>query len=715
MGGIHVATDNQENVVKAIQAYWTKIGARALTRNPLEVAPLSLAKTAELAFAVAPATKMPHQGPSWVAIYDSERYRADPALARHLAKTLNTTVIFWKIGHATNAAYAKVYGTGEVAIKQGLEDIAYSADIEHFIETELPYPFLYFNFLKEASQEDIKKFSIFGFEQVPYRSHAQYRGPSPKEQRLLDVQKDVEALVKAYDQESLRTLYNHEEEQVRDFLLSLVASLDPFHKKARSIILEFAEEILASKKYFLVEAVTATALLENEVSLFKKSVASLGSQISTMESFAHHLLEQKMPDLATAMLREICADSGAKGSSWNNLAYALFHAKELPADAKSLLARADAHGMANPPIFHNTACAWLRMKERDNALTAVENAAKAGYTQLVALKTDTDLAKLWEEPRFLAAFAPGSSTASLDDLVVTTQHRGALYMLARPVLEMTFFLKPIAGTQTGPALAQLMETVLNEIPSNVLTSYNAHGPWKSLTKGKITRDRNALRKASDETFVSLSYRGETDLYGGAPSPYGIDIELWGQENGDKAEHVPFVQCWFPAERAKGRPEEIVAQFLRYAALVPYEAGTCGLVQKLRASSYLETWWDHELVLENGERFLGFNQSPRRQWKAGCAPGASWLTLLDAQLLTKLGGEKALEKAVGTAKLTHAPHQGICIQASYQPAVGIPPTPKDLGALPQVSRALATLRPADEPSYARLDHLSESPWDNHPSL
>src|SRR5689334_23313310 len=109
VGGIYVRADRitQQDVVDTIRDYWLKLGARPSSRDPLDFRPLSLAKTGELAFAIAP--PLPEWGGGalkWIAIYDSERY-CDSALARCLSTHCETDVWEFTVVEAVNDACAK--------------------------------------------------------------------------------------------------------------------------------------------------------------------------------------------------------------------------------------------------------------------------------------------------------------------------------------------------------------------------------------------------------------------------------------------------------------------------------------------------------------------------------------------------------------------------------------------------------------------------------
>jgi len=141
LGGLYVVSERgvtRAKVVAAIKAFWTEIGARPHTGDVLAIDPLSLEKTGVLGFAVGRETD------GWIAVYDSERYRADPALARYLNAELGVPVLHFEFHGATDGAYAKVYGSGgpKLSAKPKWEEIEALVD-------PMPFAFLYFNKLRK--------------------------------------------------------------------------------------------------------------------------------------------------------------------------------------------------------------------------------------------------------------------------------------------------------------------------------------------------------------------------------------------------------------------------------------------------------------------------------------------------------------------------------------------------------------------------------------
>src|SRR5688572_24899376 len=156
VGGLYVGVKDgvtAEAVVSSIDAHWRAIGAVPLQGEPLDLSPLSVKKTARLGFAVTPEGR-DERGERWIGVYDSERYTADPTLARHLAEALGVPVVFFEVSGASgDYASVKVYGVGG-------PDPPKRSEIVEWLEG-FPYPLVYFNQLKEA--DELEHWQIFGF------------------------------------------------------------------------------------------------------------------------------------------------------------------------------------------------------------------------------------------------------------------------------------------------------------------------------------------------------------------------------------------------------------------------------------------------------------------------------------------------------------------------------------------------------------------------
>jgi hypothetical protein len=712
VGALWVGSTERDRIVGLIREYWAQRGAQPITTDPLAVPPSALAKTGQLAFGVAPPAAVGPDSPQWTAVYDSERYRADNELAVHLAEQLRVPVVVAEFTGSVDTATIAVFGEGGPAVPRSGHPEHWDA-VETFVREELPYAFIAFDQLQLAEPAALADWAVLGFEGVPFRRGAQYTGPSPDELATRQASARAKALAAAGDVAGLRDLWEREPAR-RDTLIGEL-DRDVTDETGRRVYLAFAEEILGREQYWLTYPLAEAAFLAGDEALFDRACASLGPRVSRLEAFGVGLLQQGRFDESVRVLSRVCAGKGPSLTSWNNLAHGLcYHNEPLPARTGQWLAAADEHGLANPYILHNTACAWLRIGHRDRALAAVESAVRAGYPLLDRLRTDDDLRALHDDPRFLAAFDRSAGPAHLSNLVLVVEHHGEPRVLARPLLTMHFFVEAGPGTSAGPTLAALMRAYLDDAPAGAVSTRRARGVWgKPLRPKRIAKDLARLRGAADSRWATIAYRGQTDADGGAPTPYGLDITLNGRTDptDDPSETtVSTVRLLFPPDEAGTDPDAVVARFLRYAALAPLAApltaslaaGGCGLELVLRQSDQLEMWWQADMLRERREQLLGFEHHPGREWSPDTAPGPSWLTLVGPALVTRMSTMEGPRPLAVTG--------GLCLRASVYPPVGA--DPDDVGTLPSVARLLRPLRADGTPEhYARFDDLTDSGYDN----
>jgi tetratricopeptide (TPR) repeat protein len=701
VGGIHVLAKkgiDRARVVAAIKAHWKAIGAKPLKGDPLALEPLSVQKTGKVGFIVADqgtdATKKKRE---WIAIYDSERYHADPELARALAKELATLVVIWSFSGSVDQASAGAYGPGAAEMKKELG--ASWGKIEKAVGN-LPYAFIYFNKLKDDGV-DMSQLEAFGFEKIPYRKDAQYRGPSEGEKKRMGAEEDANTLVESGDVPAIRALWKSKPD-LRHRLLAQIYDLDEKKPETAKTVLAFASEIIADKSYWRTEKLARSALREDDEATFARATEALGDRAMALEFFAHELLQAKDFPRALRAFRAATRSKTATVTAWNNLAYTLIFAPCDRQEARALLKEAEERGPKNPAIFHNTACVWVKLGDKDAALAAVANAVRCNYELVDRMRTDDDLAPIRDDPRFAAAFE-AKPAIGLDELVTVVQHGKRAHVVQRPVVMMDFFLENRLPPEVCPGIAELLDAYIADVPKNALCKYRVRGPWKKISPGTITRDKKKLCEAKKSHFVDIAYRGETDDGGGDATPHGIEIEVWGADDdfGDHT-HVPHVALWFPP--SDDDVEALVERFGRYAKLVRVEAAACGLHVLTRRSDYVETWWHDSTMQDMAEkRFICHETHPFREWQQERAPGVSWLTLVSKKIAPKsmkLGAAKTIDLG-----------DSICIRASMRPTL----VQEGFGALPSVARALKPIRLVEEKNaeatarYARFDALEDGPF------
>ncbi len=702
VGGIYVRHADHQRVANAIKDFWLGIGATPLAAasDALALEPLSVQKTGKLGYAVFPPTPS-SDGETWVAVYDSERYHGSHELAKALAKALATEVVIYQFSGSVDEASMRVFGSGK-AKTSGLVDSDDWGEVETAIGG-LPYAATYYNKLREAN-EGMEDVAVFGFEAVPYRD-SDYRGPSVDELAAAARLIEVEEAVGRGDVDVVRRLYDAHPTERYAFLSKVT---DPFRSHGaplleahepplpRRVLFAMADELLADPSaYWNVRALTETAYLAGEKEIFKRGAVAMGERVASLDALGSTLLQDKRTSEGIELLRLVVSSPAASLTSFNNLAWGLIAANPLPDDTTALLEICESHGPANPHIFHNTACVWVRLGKHERAIAAVRAAVEAGYTAIADMRVDKDLAPLFDDPAFIAAFAPPGAI-DLASLVVTREHRGKTYVLQRPLLVFEFFLEMLPARVVCPAMAALVDAYLADIPTGALTMARRNGPWKPLSKATMTRDLNKLRKGEVTDLIRLDYRGATDDSGGAPTEYGVSLETWGDEEDSR---VPSVAVWFPATMANEAPDVVAARFARYTALVPAEAAGAGVRVMLRQSDYVETWWERHLLGERIGTFLGSEDHPSRDWSPGSTAGATWLSFVASKLVTKLGGTEALNAAVSPASVVESAG-GLFIRASDKPGLGAGRPPTDLGALPKVARAFYPLAPTHKVAHAK---------------
>jgi hypothetical protein len=709
VGALWVRTGDRDRVVELIREYWNERGAQPTTTDPLQISPLSIDESGQLGFAVAPpataAGPVEADAPLWVTVYDSQRYTADSELAAHLAQVMGVPVVVAEFSGSVDIATIEVFGEGGPEVPRSGKPKHWDA-VENFVLTQLPFPFVYFNQLHQVEAEELANWVIFGYERVPYRKKSDYSGPSPDEEERQRRAASASELAAQGDTAGLRALWR----QYPDFRDKLVSDLDRDveDETKRRVYLEFAEEILAARSYWLVNPLAEAAHRIGDIALFERACAVLGHHVSSLEMYGHELAQAGRYDEAVQVLGKICSGPDPSVTSFNNLAHCLtYHSDPMPALTGHWLTEADARGAANPHILHNSACAWLRIGDRERAIAAVESAVRYGYPLIDRVRTDEDLRAVHDDPRFQAAF---DREFHFSDLTVTAPFRSETVVVARPLLTMRFFVEAGPGARVGEPLAAVVRAYLDDVPSGVLSTRSVGSDWGlPLSKSRIDKDLERLRTAGQYKWRRLAYRGATDDAGGSPTPYGVDVALSGRDRYDEADvPISWVRLLFPAVECYADPEAVAARFRRYAELVPFTAGGCGLELVTRDSSQFGSWWSEELLQGRDLQPLGFEHHPMRQFGHG-APGPTWLTLLGPGLAADLG---LTDPSTVVGPTATAVGNGLCLRAATYPPLGLDRA--DVGTLPTIARLLRPRR-LDRPAghYARFDELPDGPYQNRP--
>ncbi len=686
VGGIYVeaAKVTQADVVAAIEKYWTNIGAKKSALDPLEFEPLGLEETGRLGFVVSKA--LDGATGRWIAVYDSQRYNADPALARELAHTLGVDVWFYEITGSVDHAYAKRYGATEETVK----------DEEKVLEQigPMPYALLYFNKLKEEPSV-LADFALLAFEGIPHRPNAKYSGPSAETKQSIARAASAEELAAALDAAALIPMAS-EHRVMWEVIKPAVERADLRDPKQCAFVHALADVVLGNDtvNWHVGEA----CLRMGDRARFERAMTGMAEfQASLSSSRAAKLIQDGERAVGFAMLEQISRNGSARTDVLNNALHAFCQIEEahaLPAGRLDLLfTRAIEVGRANPPLFHNLACALVKERRFEEAVDAVGLAVKWGYEHIAAMKDDADLAPLRSHARWASAFEP-PKTVALEKIVVRSSTRERSIVTIAPVVLLTLFFgrrKPALDS-----IADLLARIASELSKDTFAHYqwgSGSCHWSPIGKGKIARDITAMRK--DDKYTMALRWGSHD---GEPLGHRVSIEL-EEESGE-------LDVMLPLDAAND-PEALASRLASWAAMVPLVCGAAGyglgIFEQgpiLGPGSYAES--EHERMMP---RYLGFTASKRESgavtWQPGNACWPCWLTFLGRDLADQLGS--GLERTVAPARVVEMPN-GVCIRAATAPFVGLATAPSDLGALPNVAKALAGLLPDGPETRARMEAI-----------
>lgn len=144
---------------------------------------------------------------------------------------------------------------------------------------------------------------------------------------------------------------------------------------------------------------------------------------------AQQLLNSGQPKQAVALLERLLARApghpGANMLLGGHLHATGEYARALPHHLRA--AGAGGSAQLSSTALYNAACALALLGRSDEALTTLESAVGAGFANLGLLATDSDLASLRDEPRFVALLPPppGSGSAFAEaDAVILHEWRG---------------------------------------------------------------------------------------------------------------------------------------------------------------------------------------------------------------------------------------------------------------------------------------------------
>ena len=113
-------------------------------------------------------------------------------------------------------------------------------------------------------------------------------------------------------------------------------------------------------------------------------------------------------------------DSRARGdwlTAFNNGCIAAFRGGDDDDERLWMAREGMRRGRHNVDIFHNAACAFCALGRTDDALSAVEQAARYGYDQLAGMAGDADLDPIRNLPAYREAIARGRKGRTPDEVI----------------------------------------------------------------------------------------------------------------------------------------------------------------------------------------------------------------------------------------------------------------------------------------------------------
>lgn len=673
VGGIYVEANSkgitQKAVAEFIRNYWLKIGAKESERDPLQFKPLELSKTGLLGFAVTSIAK-DEKGKQWIGIYDSERYTADPALARALSIHFEADVWFYDITDSVNYAYAKKYGKEEEEIKK------YDKAIEK--AESFPYTLLYFNQLTNLTEEERKDFLFLSFEDVPFRPKAKYSGPSPEQLSSNDLVIQAQQYVKSKNAEKLIKI-SDDHSVYYDVIHDVFDDTNLSDPEEINFIYKLAPMAIQKDNSFC--SIAEAALRMKDEKMFEDAIKTIPQhRLYKLEWRAREILNTD-PQISFRLIEaQIARENYSDTRILNNAIHFLertAHQTDISAKRlNTLLEKAYKAGPQNPGILHNLACVYVKMKLYDKALQCVEDAVKYGYNLIDKLKNDVDLKPIQSDERFKKAFEQKPTLTSLDHLKMVRRVGKKEVAWITPAIGLHLYFKKDEA-RTGAA--DLLEQLYKEFPE--MFSYylpSGHVQLSPTSKGKVKRDMTTLRKGKAPYGYDIYYNALED---GGAADQRILIDLYNKHDGE-------VSICLPIDLAK-QPEELYTRLINYANLLPFEVGSAGYSFSVQ---YEGNGCDAaENLLRLLESYWGFTTG---QKSLHCMPNAkfiipNWLTFLNAEQAQKVDLKKLPSTCIQTL-----PNRGIVIRAAEKPFIGLSTNPNDLDLLPQVIQALEPILPKE---------------------
>ena len=694
VGGIYVRASkgvDQGAVERAIDAHWTACGARRSTGELLARKPLALAETGALSFAIFPPKADDTGAAQWIAVADSERYRADPELAASLAKVLETEVWLYQVTDAADDAFARRFGRAPKVVRK-------AAEVEKLV-LSMPHPHFYFDDLAKQSAAKRKGIAILGFESVPHRAKAEYSGPSAKELAAQRAGAEARArFAPAFakrDVKALRALGSRD--ALQGPVLDAVQSLDVSDERSARFVCALAADFMSrpySKSFWTF--LEAAARLGDE-RVIKTALARIEDETEAGWGERHALALVERGDHAGAFLflEAMTRAPVTTTTTWNNAVHLLASLPEvrLPeARIEALLRGARKTGPGNPAVLHNLACAYVSRRRLGEALECVQDAVKFGYEGALRMRDDADLAPLRKDARFAAAFAVKTPTTPAH-LVITrkvSDEKGAVRLVAPAIGVHLYF----DSGRAAPAIGALVGKLAEQFPKMFAFCAPQDGlDPRAVAKGRVARDISALTKNKPTYGFELHY----DREGAHACDERLIVDLDKRRGGELSLYLPLGLA--------DDPDALCERVLEYARSLPFASGSAGYALSTYyrgtrvaakaagvAAGELRRLMPEYLGLTMSQLALGYPVQPE-------VVTTGWLTFLGPAVTKKLGPTFA--KSIAPATVIDLGGGRWAVRSSRAPALGARGDLGALGSLPTVTRELTRRLPAPKPDEYRF--------------
>jgi hypothetical protein len=280
--------------------------------------------------------------------------------------------------------------------------------------------------------------------------------------------------------------------------------------------------------------------------------------------------------------------------------------------------------------------------------------------------------------------------------------------------------------EIAPAVAGVIDAYLKFVPPRTLRNHftndaSGDGTYGALTEKVVDRDVKALRALSrKKAAFTLEYVQGSGTGPGTHSVYFEGTRL--ERSRGSEDEANLLRLDFPPDVLRTPGLEPFLEFtVRVSSMFPFQTGNCGLCLQRLAMGNDDV---DEAVLSFLPRYAGFDPSSSslRYDMRGHTFGAHWIELLDPAMVKKVGGLKAIRKALPRADVRELPN-GLLIRGAKLPPVGdLRNGAADVGLLPDVARLLLPTRlDLDELEFtgdfdvsewlARFDEMKSRAWDN----